>query len=485
MLERNITAEWNVRRTGPEWDRWRNLPITELLMGFILVGLSRKLQPGYDYSLARTAVLFAACSLVILYGFFRNPYTPFYCYAFSTPIFPTFGTSFALILGGALLVWLHRKRTGWRWQFSWVGLAFCLLCVISLAWAERVYLEPDGFLIQTIPVMFLAFIVAGIPSSLFRWNMVLLIAGACVIGSAFSLRHYWLGLTEFEGGFRTYSLIRPDFFSAWLLFGIFGALAALWQPRVVWWLRGLLICSLPACLVGIVLCSYRAALVAVVVGLAVFCLCQRRKLRGLMPVFGVLATALFVYVLQPDIFNPVLSRFRTIPQDHGSERLELWQAGLDAFEDSPIWGLGLDGFRGAADRRLGKNAPPHSIYVEVLVELGVVGLGLMCCWFFILLRKAWRSEERLLLFPLLTVFLTQSVFLHEFQISCFWVVLGLAEGAVVTAEASRAVQAGWSKEHRGAPILIHGPGVRSNRVPPRGRPQLNSPAPLTNGYAGR
>jgi hypothetical protein len=137
-----------------------------------------------------------------------------------------------------------------------------------------------------------------------------------------------------------------------------------------------------------------------------------------------------LYVVQPDMFAPVVSRFQTIQEDRGSERLEIWQGAMKAFRENPIIGVGCDNFKVAVNRYYGEEFLAHSIYIGTLVELGILGFGLMLWWFGTLARKTWQAQDRLWVFPLLVVYLFEGAFLHEFYFSCFWLALGLAEGAL-------------------------------------------------------
>lgn len=406
---------------------WGTLPIAELLIGLVLVLLSHGIAATANYSFVRSAIMFMLCSLVVAYGFFRNPYAPIYCYAFVTPIFPVFGSGLALILGGIATVLLNRERCNFQWRFSRAGLAFCLWAILSFFWAKRVPLDLDSYIAQVVPAMVLAFVISGIGDTVFRRNLVLMVVAACVIGSIGSLRNWLTGAADFSFG-RTYSLIRPDVFSAWELFGLLGALAWLLGQRPPAWLRWLLLLSLPAILLGIGLCGYRAAILGVAVGVILVCTCQKHFFQSLLLLALIAICAVGLCLVQPDMFG-VLSRFQTMKEDRGSERLEIWEGGLNLFQERPLVGYGSDNFRFNIKRFYGKEMSPHSIYMETLVELGIIGLGLLLLWMSVLFLKSWRSKDRVLTFPLLVTYFFQGIFLHQFYFSCFWLVLGLAEGS--------------------------------------------------------
>ena len=409
--------------------QWRTLPIVPLLMGLFLVAVSMKLSAGGDYSLARTAVLLLICGLITVYGALWDPYAPFYCYAFVGPTFPVFGSGIALAVAGTILVLMNQRKAQWQWNFSWIGASFCLWALVSLFWAERLYFGQDSFIVQAIPPMVVAIVLSGIKNPLFRRNLILVVVAGCAIGSLFCLRHFILGSGDFGAG-RTYGLISSDVFSAWELFGFLGALAWLLAGHPPRWLRNLLILSLLLIIAGIGLSGERAAIVAAGLGIVIVGLCTKRLYQGVVLLIVVGIGAVLVYLVYPAMFDPVLSRFKTIGVDGGSDRLEIWGSALKVFAESPLIGVGTENFRFAVGRYYGKEFLAHSIYVGTLVELGIVGILLMACWFGILLRKTWRAGDRLWVFPLLVVYLVEGLFLHEFLFICFWLVLGLAEGAL-------------------------------------------------------
>jgi hypothetical protein len=462
-------------------------------MGLFLVALSHKLSVGSDYSLGRAAVMFAVCGGIIAYGFFEDPYAPIYCFAFVTPIFPTFGTGLALIAGGTLLVLLNRKRLEWQWQFSRSGLLFCLWSLASLAWGEHLNFGQESFVCQAGPAMILAIVISGIRDPSFRRNLMLMVTGACVIGSAVSFRNWATGRFEDWGPVgRTYSMIVPDVFSAWCLFGLFGALAWLLAGRPPAWLRWILVLSTLLILLGIGLCGFRAAIVAVGFGVVLVGICLKRVLQGLLIVCLIAAVALGLYLIQPNMFAPVLSRFQTIQEDRGSDRLDIWEGGLKVFRERPLWGVGCDNFKFSVERYYGARFMPHSIYVGTLAELGVIGVAFLLLWMGVLFRKTWRAEDRLWVFPLIAVYLLQAAFLHQFYFSCFWIALGLAEGARARTGSPRTepgrltqrpyAKVGWfplvgNGSRHGVPLG----GLSSNQAP--GRARVSAPNARTLGPA--
>ena len=444
------TGTWPGDRSASEGPA---LPIAVLAMGLVLMAVSQKLAAGGGNSPVRTLILFAICGMVVVYGFFRDPYAPLYCYALTTPITKAFGTGFALMLGAAVLIVLKRDICRWKWQFSLPGLAFCLWSVAGLIWAEQIFVGLDSYVAQALAPMLVAFLVSGLRAPVFRRKLILMVTIGCVIGSLASLRNWFHGVGEIGSGGRFYSLIAPDPFSAWELFGIFGGVAWLAGKDTARWLRWGLICVLPLLVVGLGLCGFRAAILAAVVGIVMVGICQKQLLRVLGLLLLALVPVVAAAILVPNLFGTILSRFGTITADRGSERLDIWVGALKLFWEHPIIGCGLDNFKLVIGRLYGEDILPHSIYIGTLVELGSIGVVLMLAWFAVLLRKAWTTPERIWVFPLLVAYLFQAAFLHEFYFPCFWLAIGLVEGVPLLKARTAASRIGPHRPPAMAPAL--------------------------------
>jgi O-antigen ligase len=100
-----------------------------------------------------------------------------------------------------------------------------------------------------------------------------------------------------------------------------------------------------------------------IVGTAVVLLFAFRKSLGntrAAILTGCLVLALFA-------FN--FSGGRQVSMEGGSDRLDLWGDGIDAFKTSPLFGIGFDEFADAA----GSGHTAHNSFVLCLAELGTIG----------------------------------------------------------------------------------------------------------------
>ena len=65
-----------------------------------------------------------------------------------------------------------------------------------------------------------------------------------------------------------------------------------------------------------------------------------------------------------------------ITEGNVSNRKQIWSAGLQAFQERPLTGIGVGSFSDAVEQVRGFGAPPHSAYIGILVESGFIGFVL-------------------------------------------------------------------------------------------------------------
>ena len=140
---------------------------------------------------------------------------------------------------------------------------------------------------------------------------------------------------------------------------------------------------------GILFSFSRGSYIALIVVLVVFCIANIRKVFVI--VMGVVSVSLFV----PD---SVISRILTVDRQDVAitERFNIWQAGMEQFRNSPVFGMGA-GIENTWDTLLnnGINAPHmHNIVLQLLVEGGIISLGIMCLIGWTTLRIGWKMMAR-------------------------------------------------------------------------------------------
>lgn len=170
--------------------------------------------------------------------------------------------------------------------------------------------------------------------------------------------------------------------------------------------------------------------------------------RGRAFALGALATAA-VIVFAPSSFwerTGTISSYETDASARG--RLQTWEAGRRALEDRPLLGVGAGNYVEAWNRYMARNVrerayASHNLWMQVVVELGWLGLAAFASMLLLLVRGLWRArgfadgggEARALLASLLAVIVCGQTGGYAFN-WFFWMLLGVA-GAVVACTARR------------------------------------------------
>lgn len=134
----------------------------------------------------------------------------------------------------------------------------------------------------------------------------------------------------------------------------------------------------------------RGAYVAVLAAMTVYGLTRHRWMLGLVAVFAI--------VWQGVLPESVVERITMTTEGEEGEleasaagRVEVWEHARTLFLQSPIFGIGLNGFMTA---RAGETlTDPHNYYLKVAAEQGVVGVALLLGMLLSFLASAWRLQR--------------------------------------------------------------------------------------------
>ncbi len=164
--------------------------------------------------------------------------------------------------------------------------------------------------------------------------------------------------------------------------------------------RLLLLACFTAFFLAILLCGSRGAVAgAAATALAAWGINPKRIGGTVMVLFVFLGA---YYFLPEANKERMRSALHWEADETSRQRIELWNAGLRMFEDHPILGVGLGNFTPtyqtvyAPDSTRNPSAwAPHSIYIQALSELGLVGsLPLLMLWL-LFLRLNARTRHHL------------------------------------------------------------------------------------------
>ena len=217
------------------------------------------------------------------------------------------------------------------------------------------------------------------------------IAGGCA-AAVFAVHAFFSG-SFYHGGEMRGSLIvgaketDPNIFAASLLLPLALAVGRFLAPSG----RLQKMLMLGACAVislGMLVTQSRGAVLAMAVMIFVYLYRFRIKLRLVVPVFVCAVTFASVWDL-------LFTRFEKAGASGGGGRLDIWRAGLAAIQKYGFFGAGMENFGFAynefarfSSKFQGYSFGAHNIYLQISVELGIVGV--------LLLAAAVTSQFRML-----------------------------------------------------------------------------------------
>ncbi len=196
---------------------------------------------------------------------------------------------------------------------------------------------------------------------------------------------------------------------------------------------------------GILLTGSRGALLAAIVALLVVPVTLHQVRRGvrIAAVVVMVAASLVAVNFVPEGAFERLSTTRSeISTGDLNSRLRIWKGGMSTVPDRPFQGHGPAGWYPAVGLRIG-NVAPHSTWLVVLVEEGVVGLFIYLTMFVLIAKRLLRLptfEKRTGLVELATLMMVLTPLgWHQHKVS--WLVLGLlAAWPVVGVEVPQAAE---------------------------------------------
>jgi len=407
-------------------ERPERLFVLELALALLFAVFIFATKPADSGGSGRLLILALAGAAVGAVSWFYFPVLPLYCILVLAPVYDLFGVKIALTFLGlmtGLRTWqIHRDPT----VVSLPAVFFCLWGIGSLLWVEKIDFELTGFLFNAIPNMLMAAVVAihGSQNETIRKHLLSAVALGTILGSVILLDSWQQGRVFENAAGRHETLIRPDTFSSWaMLCAIFALSFAFEHRRVSRTGYALSIPMFVLFAVAAVLTGTRSAVLGTIFGLVMLVVQVKRigigSLTVVLAALSLGATAFWF----PGLFDSIIGRFGTMEEDQGSERIGIWVTALQSFLSHPFAGVGWDGFS------FQEGAMTHNVYLQVVVELGVVGLVLFVWWLTTLFAATLRSPDRRMLWAIMGALLFQGVFLHQFFYTYFWLALALCEAA--------------------------------------------------------
>lgn len=208
----------------------------------------------------------------------------------------------------------------------------------------------------------------------------------------------------------------------------------------------MLIMSLGAISIALLLTFSRGGYVIALIGIVNFFL-SRGKARYIF--FGLLMLAIVGVILPEAFWDRVTTGFSSDMANEGGKgdaltagRIWVWQQLWPSFLQSPFWGSGLDSttWSDAVKARLFSYNHPHNLYMRILLDMGIIGFGLLTTWLVRLIKDiryvisddnvdpTFRALARGLVASLWGILLagfTNGHFTAESEYAFVWIALGL------------------------------------------------------------
>jgi len=219
----------------------------------------------------------------------------------------------------------------------------------------------------------------------------------CYVCFAGLMWNYLGGVSQGDGRY-TAPGFDPNDLSVTLVLGIPIAWHLAFSGRSWAWVNRLFI---PCAIVASLLTASRSGLVTLAVGMVFPLLAMPRISTKAVASLALLASASGAVVITfwSDIS---IRRLSTIQEQLTARdlngRVDIWSRGFEVFKEHPVAGVGAGGFGAAVGARRSRDLAAHNALLGVLVEHGLVGLGLFVAIVVALLfsgRKSNSLEARL------------------------------------------------------------------------------------------
>ena len=269
--------------------------------------------------------------------------------------------------------------------------------------------------------------------------------------------NYWL--VPQEKGWSSYSDRSLLIVSGFALV-VSGAIGEFWANR--WWVKYVCIAFVPLFFLGVLHGGSRQGLIifcAVPAAVYFLFLVSRSSLRRgnwhLVVAIYMLCAVCFAFTENNSVVNRAMNKYKQGMSVFGSRRGEIWGFSLNGISEKPIRGHGLGYFKMASARQNnGYWKHPHNLFLEIWLELGLLGLLILFIWIGLFCKKGvkvLRFGQDPLFVPTLVIV---SVWFLSSQVSNTWVEMrvfsafvGILAGRIAIAFSSSPFPKMLSKAH--------------------------------------
>ncbi len=276
-----------------------------------------------------------------------------------------------------LAVHSDRAWTGFFDILRWLVIYFLITRVLTNDWRMRVFLllllllnlKMAQFVVRS----YLMLLASGVPG----WALAKFGVGAGSTGFFANASDFGVGMC--------------------VIFPVAGYLLFARNSKLI---RMLLFASTLTFLAAILVCGSRGALVGALASGAAALFRNPKKSAGLMMLVIVIIGV--IYFLPEASKDRVESGMNWEQDGTASHRIYLWKQGLKMFRDYPIFGVGPHNYPIVRFEHYNENDPhpgpfvSHSVYIEALTELGLVGLVPLILLFVLFFRQNALTRKHIL-----------------------------------------------------------------------------------------
>ncbi len=193
-------------------------------------------------------------------------------------------------------------------------------------------------------------------------------------------------------------------------------------------------------LIAILMSGTRGSWLAII-GVMLMVYIPRWKLKQQLSFLGILLITGIAVMQIPAVVQFVEFRTSNALSSGGAGRTTIWKMGYQTFLSHPIIGAGIRNTEDAMTFTSFSKTPfnlelhepfrprvTHNIYIQIAIELGVIGLIIFLLWLGQLLTSSIYSKEWLIVLAYLIGMLIGGLTNPQLNRKYFWLVLGLAEG---------------------------------------------------------
>lgn len=325
----------------------------------------------------------------------------------------TINKSVGIVTGLVMLfIWMLRRKGLTRRQLTLFGpeLLFMLYAFMSMIWT--VDFDRSLMLVITLGSLFFLF-VSGILRS-FNTREINFI-GLCMVVSCMAIMFFLVGNNAISSSRGTLvssagTADQNSLAANMALSGIW-AFSILFEKSKGKTYRIFNLLALIMIVLGIVTTGSRGSILAIVGAMFYYVarkMPQLIKKKSFLLIVAVAIIAVYGVVdyISNNMSDVLLRRFsiEALVADGGSGRSEIWRNYWTIFTTNPIRslvGYGYGAGAGIYSRFYGLGRVPHNVYLQMLVECGVVGFILFIYMLFRIWKVLWRSN----------LYLAQSMFL--------------------------------------------------------------------------